>query len=224
MKEKKLSNGLILGIARKENLNEEINITLNARADAAKLWLEDHGFIPDVTRATIKTDLAKFEKDIEGLTIDPAYPGALFWSIAYNGIVAYVLSTKKKASQERNPRDRQKYIADKLVKIYKEIRGLMQIGVIERVDLRTILPLKSGLFSENTNPGKPINALATVIALDLVELHIPKKVASSLVYEFTKLYFPDEQTDTENIRRSLYRKRYPSSVLNPPAQKGMVKK
>ncbi|OPX93091.1 MAG: hypothetical protein A4E59_02883 [Syntrophorhabdus sp. PtaB.Bin027] len=227
MDEKKLSvDELILGLERKEDFTEEeLNIIFNTQANAAKIWLKNHGFIPDVSRATVKADLARFEKDIEGLTIDPTYPGALFWSIAYSGIAAYVLSSKKKESQKRNPKDRQKYIMDKLVKTYKDIWGLMKMGVLERVDLRTILPLKSGLFSENTNPGKPINALATVMALDLVDFHIPKKAASSLVFDFIKLYFPDEKiSDEEIIRRNLYRKQYPSSVLNFPVQKGTPKK
>ena len=227
MEEKKLSvDELILGLERKDDFTEqELKVFFNTQANAAKLWLKNHGFIPDVLRATVREDLARFEKDIEGFTIDQTYPGALFWSTAYCGIAAYVISSEKRESQKRNPKDRQKYIMDKLVKTYKDIWGLMKMGVIEKVDLRTILPLKSGLFSENTNPGKPINALATVMILELRDpFNLPARSASKLVADFIKLYFPDEKVDEENIRRSLYRKQYPSSVLNFPVQKGTPKK
>lgn len=216
---------LILGLENKDNFSEdELKIIFNTQADAAKTWLKIHGFIPDVSRATIKKDLVKFEKDIEGLTLDPTYPGALFWSIAYSGIAACVITNNKNESQERNPRDRQKYRADKLAKIYKDIWGLMKAGVIEKVDLRTILPLKNNLFSKNTKPGKPINALFTVMALDMVDFKFTPRKASILVADFIKLYFPDETVDEENIRTNLYRKKYPPAVIRPLVQKDRSKK
>ena len=80
MKEKKLSaDELILDLERKEDYNEEeLKIIFNTQANAAKKWLKNNGFTPDVSRATIRRDLAQFEKDIEGLTIDSTYAGSLF--------------------------------------------------------------------------------------------------------------------------------------------------
>jgi hypothetical protein len=198
---------------------EELITIFNTQADKAKIWLNDNGFIPEN-----KKEAVKFEQEIEGLTLDPAYPGALFWSTVYIGIMAYQIVNETKEFQKRNPKDRERYAAKKLARIYKDIWSLMKIGVIEPVTLRTILPLKQFVSPEHKNPGKPINALATNMALDLLDLcKFSKKGASDLVCRFLCLYFPNEEIDTENIRRNLYREKFPTSDIRSPVQKGKAK-
>ncbi len=227
MKEKKLSaDELILDLERKEDYNEEeLKIIFNTQANAAKKWLKNNGFTPDVSRATIRRDLAQFEKDIEGLTIDSTYPGSLFWSTVYRGVCAYMIVIYETDKQKNNPKYKQEYRIDKLKDTYEMIWGLMKLGVIDAVPLRTILPVKKGVFIKYKKMGNPINALFTNMALDLVHVfNLTKKGASAVVSDFLKLYFSDEEIDPEVIRRNLYRKKYPSSIIHYPVQKSKTEK
>ena len=238
MEEKKLSvDELILGLLRKEDFTEEeLNIIFNTQANAAKIWLKNHGFVPDVSSSSDKKALAKFQQDIEDLTIDPAYPGTIFWSIVYTGICAYVTVAKGKERQKHMQSDRE-FILGRFAEVRKlqtKIDELAKRGLIEPVNI-CISPRIMFIGSDiaefdpqgiREKLGKPMTALATNMAFDLTDLlKMSKNSASKLVSDFINLYFPDEpEMEQGNIRKNLNRSHYPSSIIRFPAQKTKTKK
>lgn len=186
----------------------------------SKQWVNKHGF-----------NTALFEREIKSLTLKYPDVTLFFWGAARNGLLTYLLVKDKIKKQQRNTKNKiwLKSRLRQIVTLYRNIQDAIKSGLIEPVNIH-IKPIVSDepIFEsdpyKHKNFGKPVNTLATIMALDLVHAcGLSESEASDFVEKFIITYLPNEDIRKENIRLSLYRKKHPSLIHPPSVQKGSKK-
>lgn len=186
----------------------------------SKQWVNEHGF---------KTALV--EREIKSLSLKYPDVSLFFWGIAMKSLSTYLLVNKKIKIQERNAKNKiwLKSRARQIATLYRNIQDAVKSGLIEPVNIYIKpIAIDAPIFEsdpdKHKNWGKPVNALATIMGLELVHCcGLPKSEASDFVEKFIITYLPDEDIRKENIRLSLYREKQPPLIHPPSVQKGKTK-